>query len=74
MINRNLLLAGLLVLSHPLSAADSNAGKTFFSQQCALCHSAEPGDNGGAQGPQLYEGRLLCYIRKAYLQELENDQ
>ena len=55
MINRNLLLAGLLVLSHPLSAADSNAGKTFFSQQCALCHSAEPGDNGGAQGPQLYE-------------------
>lgn len=35
-------------------AADSNAGKTFFRQQCALCHSAEPGDNGGAQGPLLH--------------------
>jgi glucose/arabinose dehydrogenase/cytochrome c2 len=30
-----------------------NAGKTFFRAQCALCHSAEPGDGGGAQGPSL---------------------
>ncbi|MGH3804024.1 MAG: c-type cytochrome, partial [Pseudonocardiaceae bacterium] len=36
------------------SAADANAGKTFFRGQCALCHSAEPGDNGGAQGPNLH--------------------
>lgn len=35
-------------------AADANAGKTFFGQQCALCHSAAPGDNGGAQGPLLH--------------------
>ena len=55
MLKRNLIIAGLLVLSHSVTAADSNAGKTFFSQQCALCHSAEPGDNGGAQGPQLYD-------------------
>src|SRR5689334_11011652 len=34
-------------------AADANAGKTFFRAQCALCHSAEPNDNGGAQGPNL---------------------
>jgi glucose/arabinose dehydrogenase/cytochrome c2 len=34
-------------------AADANAGKNLFRQQCALCHSAEPGDNGGAQGPSL---------------------
>ena len=34
-------------------AADANAGKTFFRAQCALCHSAEANDNGGAQGPNL---------------------
>lgn len=34
-------------------AADANAGKTFFRAQCGLCHSAEPNDNGGAQGPSL---------------------
>ncbi len=34
--------------------ADANAGKNVFRQQCALCHSAEPGDNGGAQGPALH--------------------
>jgi cytochrome c len=37
----------------PALAADANAGKTFFRAQCALCHSAESGDNGGAQGPNL---------------------
>ena len=35
-------------------AADPNAGKNAFRQQCALCHSAEPGDLGGAQGPSLH--------------------
>jgi glucose/arabinose dehydrogenase/cytochrome c2 len=30
-----------------------NAGKNFFRAQCALCHSAEPNDGGGAQGPSL---------------------
>ncbi len=33
--------------------ADAAAGKAVFRQQCALCHTAEPGDNGGAQGPNL---------------------
>ncbi len=28
-------------------------GRTFFRAQCLLCHSAEQGDNGGAQGPAL---------------------
>jgi glucose/arabinose dehydrogenase/cytochrome c2 len=36
------------------AAADAVAGKSFFSQQCALCHSAQPNDNGGAQGPNLH--------------------
>ncbi|MDR2215342.1 MAG: PQQ-dependent sugar dehydrogenase [Nevskiaceae bacterium] len=31
----------------------ANAGKAVFRAQCALCHSAEPNDNGGAQGPSL---------------------
>ena len=47
-------LTTAMMLSHGTLAADPNAGKTFFGQQCALCHSAEPGDNGGAQGPRLY--------------------
>jgi glucose/arabinose dehydrogenase/cytochrome c2 len=34
-------------------AADANAGKRVFQTQCALCHSAQAGDNGGAQGPSL---------------------
>ncbi|MGC4029935.1 MAG: PQQ-dependent sugar dehydrogenase [Steroidobacteraceae bacterium] len=31
----------------------AQAGKAVFRAQCALCHSAEPNDNGGAQGPAL---------------------
>jgi glucose/arabinose dehydrogenase/mono/diheme cytochrome c family protein len=34
-------------------AADAVAGKHYFRQQCALCHSAEADDMGGAQGPGL---------------------
>jgi glucose/arabinose dehydrogenase/cytochrome c2 len=47
------LLVGLLAATFPAWSADANAGKAFFRQQCALCHSAETGDNGGAQGPSL---------------------
>jgi glucose/arabinose dehydrogenase/cytochrome c2 len=35
-------------------AADAAAGKNVFKAQCALCHSAEIGDGGGAQGPGLH--------------------
>src|SRR5690242_1741664 len=41
------------VVSTSACAASADAGKTVFKQQCALCHTAEPGDNGGAQGPDL---------------------
>ena len=39
----------------PGAAAPNPAmqGRTFFRAQCLLCHSAEAGDNGGAQGPGL---------------------
>lgn len=33
---------------------DPVVGKAFFRAQCGLCHSAEPNDNGGAQGPALH--------------------
>jgi glucose/arabinose dehydrogenase/cytochrome c2 len=37
----------------PALGADAAAGKALFGQQCSICHSAEPGDDGGAQGPSL---------------------
>jgi hypothetical protein len=47
--------AGLVILlaTAGASAADSAAGRLVFRDRCALCHSAEPGDNGGGQGPSL---------------------
>jgi len=53
--SRALIVAMLLAptLSAPALAADAAAGKATFKQQCALCHTAEPGDGGGAQGPDL---------------------
>ena len=51
---RQLLVLSIILFSGSASAADSIAGKDFFAQQCALCHSAAPGDNGGAQGPLLH--------------------
>ncbi len=41
------------VISAPSFGADANAGKTVFRAQCALCHSAQKDDGGGAQGPAL---------------------
>jgi glucose/arabinose dehydrogenase/cytochrome c2 len=35
------------------SGPDPNAGRRYFRTQCALCHSAQEGDDGGAQGPSL---------------------
>jgi glucose/arabinose dehydrogenase len=60
-MNKNRLLLSLTALAltqamqaaQAADAADANAGKTFFRTQCGLCHSAEPNDNGGAQGPSL---------------------
>jgi glucose/arabinose dehydrogenase/cytochrome c2 len=47
------LLAIVGAAASPVFGADANAGKTAFAVQCGLCHSAEPNDNGGAQGPNL---------------------
>ena len=46
-------LIAAFAASGPAFAANAAAGKATFKAQCALCHTAEPGDNGGAQGPAL---------------------
>src|SRR5690349_8453104 len=48
-----LLMLSAPILCTPVIAADAAAGKTLFQQQCSVCHTAEPNDNGGAQGPSL---------------------
>jgi glucose/arabinose dehydrogenase/cytochrome c2 len=48
-----LLMLSAPMLSTPVAAADAAAGRTLFRQQCSVCHTAEPNDNGGAQGPSL---------------------
>jgi glucose/arabinose dehydrogenase/cytochrome c2 len=53
-IQRALTVLALAACAAPALGADANAGKRFFRAQCALCHSAEPNDNGGAQGPSLH--------------------
>lgn len=47
-----LILASMLLATG--ARADAAAGKTYFQAQCSLCHSAEPADGGGGQGPALY--------------------
>jgi glucose/arabinose dehydrogenase/cytochrome c2 len=37
----------------PAFSANLSAGKDVFRQRCTVCHTAEPGDDGGAQGPSL---------------------
>ena len=52
-VHVSLLVLATAVCSRPVDAADSAAGKALFQQQCTVCHTAEPNDNGGAQGPSL---------------------
>jgi glucose/arabinose dehydrogenase len=48
-----LLVLATLWVNAPSLGADAAAGKALFRQQCAVCHTAEPDDNGGSQGPSL---------------------
>ena len=45
--------SGWILAAAPALAADANAGKALFRERCSVCHTAESGDNGGAQGPSL---------------------
>jgi glucose/arabinose dehydrogenase/cytochrome c2 len=53
LIAPGVIAAAVLGASAPAFGADAAAGKTLFRQQCAICHTAESGDSGGAQGPSL---------------------
>ena len=44
---------GWLLAAAPAIGADANTGKALFRERCSVCHTAESGDNGGAQGPSL---------------------
>jgi glucose/arabinose dehydrogenase/cytochrome c2 len=44
---------GWLLATAPAFAADAGAGRSLFRERCSVCHTAESGDNGGAQGPSL---------------------
>ena len=46
-------IAALWVHSGAAAGADAVAGRAEFRRQCILCHSAEPADGGGGQGPTL---------------------
>lgn len=50
------VLAALVFLGLPTAqaAGSPQLGKEYFSTTCMVCHSAEPNDDGGAQGPVLY--------------------
>jgi cytochrome c2 len=37
----------------PAISGDATAGRALFRQRCSLCHTAESGDGGGAEGPSL---------------------
>src|SRR5258708_12356003 len=44
---------GWLLATAPALGADAGAGKSLFRERCSVCHTAESGDDGGAQGPSL---------------------
>jgi glucose/arabinose dehydrogenase/cytochrome c2 len=65
----------LLVVAGATNAADVDAGRNTFRQQCALCHTAEAGDAGGAQGPDLagvFERPAASAAGFAYTDALRN--
>lgn len=46
-------VAGGILAAAPALGLDADAGKFLFRERCSVCHTAESGDNGGAQGPSL---------------------
>ncbi|MEJ0005474.1 MAG: c-type cytochrome [Steroidobacteraceae bacterium] len=48
-----LILLGVLTAATAADPGDAAAGKTFFSQTCMQCHTADPAEGGGEIGPSL---------------------
>ncbi len=71
---RQLFVISAALLPGFAAAQDATAGKDFFAQQCALCHSAAEGDNGGAQGPLLHGvfGRAAAATGFTYTDAMRN--
>ncbi|HEY2144691.1 MAG TPA: PQQ-dependent sugar dehydrogenase [Steroidobacteraceae bacterium] len=42
-----------LAAALPALGAEVAAGRILFRQRCSVCHTAEPNDGGGGQGPSL---------------------
>lgn len=51
---KTIVFVTLLAALPAHAAGSAKAGKEYFSTTCMVCHSAEPSDEGGAQGPVLY--------------------
>ncbi len=62
------LTAVFAALATTAHAADAAAGKSRFQSDCGLCHSAEPGDDGGGMGPSLHglAGRPAATVDTAF--------
>jgi glucose/arabinose dehydrogenase len=71
---KTLATVALLLVGGAAAAEDNvRAGREIFRQQCAICHSAEPNDGGGAQGPGLagvFGRRAATVPGFAYTKEL----
>jgi glucose/arabinose dehydrogenase len=67
------LFSAMALSASTVFAADPQAGRALFRSQCTVCHTAEPGDEGGAQGPDLNGvfGRKAASTAFAYSQALK---
>ena len=66
---RFLVVAGVFAaLASPAQAASAAAGKTRFENECASCHSGEPGDGMGGIAPDLHvvAGKAAGTVDKNY--------
>jgi len=48
-----LILLAVVVAAYAAGPGDAMAGKTFFSQTCMQCHTADAAEGGGEIGPSL---------------------
>lgn len=48
-----LILLAIGAAAYAADSGDPAAGKTFFSQTCMQCHTADPSEGGGEIGPSL---------------------
>ena len=52
-LTASLILLAIGTAAHAADPGDAAAGKTYFSQTCMQCHTADPAEGGGEIGPSL---------------------